>query len=631
LFKINAAELRGLGLVPDEATDPKECVTHTLGAADFNRLLERAEVVAPGEMLTGTAVSGGRGEPVRVSADSGRKTRAVVVLLSDSVKVTTQNSQTAKLSFVQAGKVTSGGAKLGFSSAPDLGMECELTPVWTAGRIDLSMAAKITEIGGLKPTADGNLQLGPRSAGKDDNLPIKADEPKSAVSFSPNAVAYVNRTLGPVKATLESGQTLLVLAPSDPGVKGAERLLISTTATAVTRNKDSEGAASDPLPGVPPSSATAAVTRVFETSRQDLVNSVVARWRHPAVPGMVGRGESELLRSYFEMAPPGAGPLELLQHDRAAGRLQVKGTPAQLDIVERKLNTQLLLMTRTFHVGTNDLGQLIRARWQYSGAAPEVPGQGEAELLRAYFLSANPQAGSLDAIWYERAKGQLLARGTGEQLDGVEKQLNTRLLPRAQLVIEARWAEIPANAKNASTAPGSVGVLSSEQAAFVVDSVKQTATAKLIALPKVVTLERRSAEIQVPDENNGDIPGGLKLNVLPLVAADGIGLGAELTVSTAAGTLLVPSPAASLSNPANPGDGKPVAQRGQIPVRALLFDGQTLMVPLGFRKAGAGEGEGTRHSFLLVTLTLIDPAGNRLHTDDQLAALKSATPPQIDW
>jgi hypothetical protein len=62
-----------------------------------------------------------------------------------------------------------------------------------------------------------------------------------------------------------------------------------------------------------------------------------------------------------------------------------------------------------------------------------------------------------------------------------------------------------------------------------------------------------------------------------------------------------------------------------------LYDGQTLALYKFSTNASGMQNQpkqDEKQLLVLVTVTLVDPAGNRIHTDDEMPFAKDAIPPQ---
>jgi type II secretory pathway component GspD/PulD (secretin) len=73
---------------------------------------------------------------------------------------------------------------------------------------------------------------------------------------------------------------------------------------------------------------------------------------------------------------------------------------------------------------------------------------------------------------------------------------------------------------------------------------------------------------------------------------------------------------------------RPKVQKRQVAATVNIWDGQTLV--LGGQWASINDANNTpkRNLIIFVTPTLIDPAGNRVHTDEEMPFARDGSPPQ---
>jgi RNA polymerase sigma factor (sigma-70 family) len=207
-------------------------------------------------------------------------------------------------------------------------------------------------------------------------------------------------------------------------------------------------------------------------------------------------------------------------------------------------------------------------------------------------------------------------------------------LPPVQLTIEAKFVEaLPAvfndlgwgTLVQASKQGAATGILTEQQSAALFRVLKETAGVDILSAPKVTTLDRRQAQIRAVDLRTirtgaGELEPqevGPMLDVLPVVAADHATV--ELTAIAAIKQFL----GYTETEPA-----QPVFRNFSATAHAVLRDGQTLVLT-GPRKQSVGElPPDAKQIFVLVTPTLIDPAGNRLHVHDDEQPELTTVPPQ---
>jgi RNA polymerase sigma factor (sigma-70 family) len=184
--------------------------------------------------------------------------------------------------------------------------------------------------------------------------------------------------------------------------------------------------------------------------------------------------------------------------------------------------------------------------------------------------------------------------------------------PAQQLTVESRFVELPldqylnlslpgiakgARAKNVS------GVLTEPQAKALIRSFEQTLGVDVLNGPKVTTLTGRPATVELTEEREVDGEKyvlGPRLNVSPSLLADG------MTIS-----LGVQASASQMDDATAPDSPQLALQNFTASAQSSVFDGQTLLF-------GGPKQNSDKAILVLVTPTLIDSAGNRLHPPEDL-------------
>jgi bla regulator protein BlaR1 len=229
-----------------------------------------------------------------------------------------------------------------------------------------------------------------------------------------------------------------------------------------------------------------------------------------------------------------------------------------------------------------------------------------------------------------------------EQKTGAQINIKASFLEMPEESLAGFWSTI---GFTNTLATNSVGLLTPAQARRARAFAEANGGADLLNEASVTTLSGRQTQIQmvdlktivtninpqalvppgVPANGNGSnalyqattIPFGPTLDVVPVARADGSTL--ELTVNATVSELLGYDP--PTNSPTVYVDGK--KQRAELPLprlrvrsvssSAILWDGQTLL--LSGSSAETITTHGTKRLLVLITPTLIDAAGNRLHTD----------------
>lgn len=213
------------------------------------------------------------------------------------------------------------------------------------------------------------------------------------------------------------------------------------------------------------------------------------------------------------------------------------------------------------------------------------PSSNTTALLRRFFIAAGvdfsskvitvgatgmPQP-SDKALFFNDRTGLLLVRATTEELDAVEKAVQVL-----------------------NTSPPQVSIVSR--------LVEQGESDRVIASPAGTTLSGRQIRTEIPS-------AGLRLDVLPNVMGDGWSI--QLTVDFTLADVSERQDRVTTGSPTPQRSNEPRAPL-RVSTRAIIWDGQTM--ELGPFPTSDGNSE--RKVLLLITPTIIDPAGNRVHSGD---------------
>jgi hypothetical protein len=192
-----------------------------------------------------------------------------------------------------------------------------------------------------------------------------------------------------------------------------------------------------------------------------------------------------------------------------------------------------------------------------------------------------------------------------------------------QLTIEAKFVEAPPDVfanlgwsalAQASKQGPATGTLREAEFTALFKALKETAGVDILSAPRVTTLDQRHAQVKVVDvrtirTSEGNLEQyevGPVLDVVPVVSPDHSTV--QLTVDAKIKEFL----GYTDTEPA-----QPIFRDFVATAHSILFDGQTLVLT-GPRKQSVGElPPDAKQIFVLVTPTLIDPAGNRLHVHDE--------------
>ncbi len=289
-------------------------------------------------------------------------------------------------------------------------------------------------------------------------------------------------------------------------------------------------------------------------------------------------------------------------------------------------------------------------------------------------------------VFFNDRIGQLMVRASREDLDVIERLVQRLNLAPPQVTVDTRIVEMPDEDGQAlewfrrtvhviptptnQTPETPIGILTDPQYRELIRYLEQTPGVDMLKMPRVTTLSGRQLQQKVVDvkyvvtnlqidlkgtatSTNG-MPGfrpvtesvelGPVVDVVPYVLADGLSF--QLTFIASIREFIgydMDTWGAPRTQP------KPIFSSQQALGRATVFDGQTVCLSLGsftqtatprykykvpflgempvmgplFRRDSILTRQ--RHRFVFVTPTIIDPAGNRVHTEDEIP---NSIPPQ---
>jgi beta-lactamase regulating signal transducer with metallopeptidase domain len=294
----------------------------------------------------------------------------------------------------------------------------------------------------------------------------------------------------------------------------------------------------------------------------------------------------------------------------------------------------------------------------------------ELESVRQLLRLSGVELAPPKAIFWNDRLGMLMVRATLTDLDAIEQVLQVVNAPPPQVTIEARIAEIPeAAAKqlgldwlgttvkatisknqprnpftdtNSATANYAT-VLTAQQFRILTRALEQKAGVDVLTAPRVTTLSGRQTQIKVVEVKHvvtgideKDQKGVVDLKVtkhelgpaidtVPVVRADGYTI--DLTVITTSQEFLGYEPTSETVKVLND-DGTigsapmplPTFRVYQAVAAPRVWDGQTFAM-------GLGRIEG-KERIVFVTVSIIDPAGNMVHSEEDGQFRTLGIPPQ---
>ena len=283
-------------------------------------------------------------------------------------------------------------------------------------------------------------------------------------------------------------------------------------------------------------------------------------------------------------------------------------------------------------------------------------------------------AGNGKSIFFKDRQGALLVRASLQDLDVIESVIASLNTAPPQVNIKAKFVEITREdgqaliydwylgnfATNAQDLPGGVwdwaarqltnahnirvtttlrtnlmGILSEAQARVVFRALEQRSDVDVLSAPEVTTMSGRQARVSITETHrvvissdpqaSETIESGPILDIVPTVLADGFTV--QLTVAASVTEFLDYEPTVTSDKAAVP---TPRFRHQQIKTQALVWDGQTVLLGGMSQATGTNAKPSAVRKLLLVfiTPTIIGPAGNRVHTDEDMPFARDGVPPQ---
>jgi beta-lactamase regulating signal transducer with metallopeptidase domain len=295
------------------------------------------------------------------------------------------------------------------------------------------------------------------------------------------------------------------------------------------------------------------------------------------------------------------------------------------------------LISRGFKLDVNAfLKNIERSGSSTNGSGPN--GNQPITMIKSFFKTQGIDLEPPKNLFLVDRQGSMWVRATKEDLDIIEGAIQTFSIATPQVVIQARFFEMPkeiADTLGISWSPtnnsnGLIGVLAAPQLKEVLKQLDSANGVMKIFDGSVVTLSGRQAQIQavemktlgLPNPQNGvlttnTVPIGSVLDVIPFVGVDGYTI--QMT--------LIPSYTEFLGYDSTQ-PAIPRIRTRQMTTSAIVWDGQTLVLGSmhqnilvtsnGAISTNQIPEDSQRNLLVLVTPTLIDPAGNRVHVDEDL-------------
>jgi tetratricopeptide (TPR) repeat protein len=285
------------------------------------------------------------------------------------------------------------------------------------------------------------------------------------------------------------------------------------------------------------------------------------------------------------------------------------------------------LYTRLIKVDPNTFEAGLRSALRQ----PQPDAQDTISLLRQFLASINVDLAPPKSIFWNEREGTIMVRATLQDLDTIETAVLVLNIAPAQLNFKTRFMEMSETEETEFWKRHSGGIqtpsgvrmiqLTDSEARKQLADWESKKAAELLSESSVTTLSGRQCQVQVVDLNTtvltftnaptphwetNAIPLGPTLDLLPTLSAD------TLRVD-----MVTKASLTEFLGYDDPGNGNPPVPRyriRQLPVTATIWDGATLVIGGGVdeqNQPANKPGDNRKRLVVMVTPTVIDPAGNR--------------------
>lgn len=286
-------------------------------------------------------------------------------------------------------------------------------------------------------------------------------------------------------------------------------------------------------------------------------------------------------------------------------------------------------------------------------------------LLRQFFLTMGVDLNPPKSIFFNDREGTLVVRANLQDLDTIEQAVQVLNITPPQIHIKAKFFAVPTEQLAALELEGGIypagaqteKILTAPLAKAFLKALESNSNVDLIAESSVTTLSGRQTEVQVVSDvsdpaqtnnqsflgfgkiaNLGSLPtnpppAGVTLDIYPFAHADeptiqisGKAVATEFLGFDSPGpfmiqrnwdTRLLKGDAVVIGQSATP---IPHFRVREHTFASIVYDGQTLLLgsmPSNVENKNSATGQSQKSLLVLITPTLIDPAGNRIYKDDQ--------------
>ncbi|HXR04194.1 MAG TPA: hypothetical protein VN836_05755, partial [Verrucomicrobiae bacterium] len=324
-----------------------------------------------------------------------------------------------------------------------------------------------------------------------------------------------------------------------------------------------------------------------------------------------------------------------------------------------KEQSSTTLFTRTFKIDPETLFAGLRRETQFTSSDAE---DGVTALKKLFSDAGVDLQPTNKAVFYNDHLGMIFVRATANDLDTIESIIARLNTSPTQIHIKARFVEVPKQgfvwpADDTNTARG---ILNAQQMPATLKMLEAKPGFQILAQPEVVTTSGRQTQMRATTSvsvvtnfafsettsnvavfpQSGKVETGPVLDTVATVLPDGYTIDLRTTASV---TEFMGYDQPTNSVPAVTRAGEkfslptvlPRLRVQQASTHLRLWDNQTAVLsnlPANFlvngKQADGRPEEQDKAVVVFITVTIVDAAGNRVHTDDEMPFAKAGPPPQ---
>ncbi len=321
------------------------------------------------------------------------------------------------------------------------------------------------------------------------------------------------------------------------------------------------------------------------------------------------------------------------------------------------------VFTRTFKIDPNTLLAGLRQQTQLTGTDAQDVVTAVKKLISDAGVDLLP---TNKAVFYNDRRGLIIVRATANDLDTIERLIPALNLTPPQIHIKARFVEVSKQGfvfslpGTKGSAGQATGILSDPHMRTVMKLLEAKPGFEVLAQPEVVTTSGRQTQMRATSIINvvtnfafeetatntaispqmEKVECGPVLDVVPYVLSDGYTISLTLIPSL---TEFLGYEKSTNTTVAYDRAGEkidvpivlPRLRVRQVVTTLNLWDNQTVILsglPETSFVSGTGTADNSKSSdkelLVFITATIVDSAGNRVHTDDERPFAKAGPPPQ---